>query len=525
MDYSCVRQTELPHTTKLFGDFTYHPERLATFYPYLPLRPDSFQRAADAIDFSQEQRQKLIAALRVQNADSPLLHKLAQPGTVAVVTGQQVGLFSGPLYTIYKALTAIHLAERLTREGIPAVPVFWLPTEDHDFSEVNQAWALDAHHCPVKFEAVAHPFPNQPVGGVRLESVPIEQLRQALTGCPFADDAVDMVQKSYWPGATFGEAFASLLDRLLAGFPILRVDAMLPEFRSLAAPLLREAVLKAPQLTPQLLERNKALNEAGYHAQVHIENSTSLVFLLENGQRLALRRQNGDYLAGKHKYAAAELADRAHELSPNALLRPVVQDSMLPTIAYVGGPAELAYLAQSEVLYRNLLGRQPLALHRAGFTLIDAHAHKAMNRYRLELTDFFHGEEALRVKAARMLVDPQLKSRIAAARDTAVASLSGMRTDLAGFDRSTAKALEKSWRKIEYQFDRIQRKVEREALTRDERAARDVAALNALIFPKHKLQERLFSSVGFYAKFGADLVPELYRHVTLECPDHQIVTL
>ena len=190
------------------------------------------------------------------------------------------------------------------------------------------------------------------------------------------------------PGATFGASFGALLDRLLEGYPILRVDPMLPEFRALAAPLLREAVLRAPELTRAVRDRDKELTEAGYHAQVHVEDSTSLVFLLENGERFALRRQNGNYLAGKQKYSAPDLAERAHELSPNALLRPVVQDSMIPTIAYVGGPAELAYLAQSEVLYRELLGRQPLAFHRSSFTLVDHHASKVFDRYELTLPDF-----------------------------------------------------------------------------------------------------------------------------------------
>ncbi len=407
MESSCVRQTALPHTTKIFADFIYHPDRVSSFYPYLPLESGSFGKTAQQIAFSDQRRRSLVEALQVQNAGNPLLDQLASPGTVAVVTGQQVGLFSGPLYTIYKALTAIQLAARLTREGIPAVPIFWLATEDHDFAEVNQAWAFQNGCDAVKFEAGASARPNQPVGGVVLETVPLEELRSALAGLPFADEALDMVRQSYRPGATFGDAFGGLLERLLTGFPILRVDPMLPQFRSLAAPLLREAVLQAPALTDQILKRNKELTDAGYHAQVHVESSTALFFLLENGQRTGLRRQNGDYLAGKQKYSAAELADRADSLSPNALLRPVVQDSMIPTIAYVGGPAELAYLAQSEVLYRNLLGRQPIAVHRAGFTILDARAEKLLDRYGLELTDFFHGEEAVREKAARTVVNPQ----------------------------------------------------------------------------------------------------------------------
>jgi uncharacterized protein YllA (UPF0747 family) len=299
---------------------------------------------------------------------------------------------------------------------------------------------------------------------------------------------------------------------------------MLPEFRALAAPLVRDAVLNAPELTSEILRRNQALSEAGYHAQVHVEKTTSLVFLLEDGRRLALRRDNGSYHAGAQKIGMEELADRAQDLSPNALLRPVVQDSMIPTVAYVGGPAELAYLAQSEVLYRNLLGRQPIAMHRAGFTLLDAHARKQLDRFHLDLPDFFHGEEKAREKAARTLVDPQLFTRIADSRAAADASLDRMSADLGNFDRSITKALEKSRRKIEYQFAKIERKVSREAILRNLHANQEVGELANLIFPRHKLQERVYSPAALIARHGPDLVRRIYEHVTLECPDHQIVT-
>ncbi len=523
MEPSCIRQTALPNITKLFGDFTYHPDRVAEFYPYLPLQPGSFRRAAEQIEFSPEQRRNLVAALRIQNHGNPLLDRLAQAGTVAVVTGQQVGLFSGPLYTIYKALTAIRLAENLTVDGIPAVPIFWLATEDHDFPEVNQAWLFDDAHRAVRFEAQAAPKANQPVGGVVIESVDLEQVSKTLAGLPYAEEAFELIRSTYRPGVAFGEAFAALLGRLLEGFPILRVDPMLPEFRALAAPLLSKAVTKAPALTAAILQRNKELNAAGYHAQVHVEQSTSLFFRLRDGQRLALRRHNGDYFEGKEKISARELADHPEQLSPNALLRPVVQDSMIPTIAYVGGPAELAYLAQSEVLYRNLLGRQPIAVHRASFTLLDARAAKLLERYRLELPDFFHGEEAVRQKASRMLVDPGLAARIDETRATAVTSLERMASELKNFDPSITKALEKSRRKIEYQFGKIARKVGRQAVIRDERAGRDICALTDSLFPRHRLQERLYSAPALIAQHGPDLVRYVYDHVTLECPDHQVL--
>src|SRR5579872_3066292 len=150
MECTCIRQTELPQTTKLFADYTYHFDRVRSFYNLFPFDPGSYAAAAAQIDLPDDRRAALVSALRIQNGDSELLTRLAQPGTVAVVTGQQVGLFSGPAYTIYKALTAVKLARELTARGIPAVPIFWLATEDHDFAEINQCWTFGSSHRPIE---------------------------------------------------------------------------------------------------------------------------------------------------------------------------------------------------------------------------------------------------------------------------------------------------------------------------------------------------------------------------------------
>ena len=303
--------------------------------------------------------------LRQQNGPGASLDLLAKPGTVAVVTGQQVGMFSGPAYTVYKALTAARLARELTVRGIPAVPVFWLATEDHDFAEVNHTWVFNREHRPVKLEVNGAVASNQPVGEVRLTSIPIDGLRDSLREFPFGAEVTDRVAAAYVPGRTLGEAFGALLRDLLGAFDILQIDPMAPGVRELAAPTIRTALAQAPELKRLVLERNRELNAAGYHAQVHVEDETSFFFLLENGRRIALRKHNGNYVSREAPFSPEELMERADHISPNALLRPVVQDSILPTVAYIGGPAELAYLAQSEVMYRVLLGRMPVAVHRA----------------------------------------------------------------------------------------------------------------------------------------------------------------
>ncbi len=519
MESVCVRYTELPATSKLFTDFLYHPDRVRRFYG--AATPESSAREAAAA-ITAERREAMVAALAPDNPGSPNLERLRDPGTVAVVTGQQVGLFAGPAYTVFKALTAAKLAHQLTESGIPAVPVFWLATEDHDFAEVNHAWLFDASLEPQKVE-MSRLTSGQPVGGVTLENPPVEALAEALKGFPFADEVVALVREAYVPGATMGQAFSHLMKRVLRRFDLVHVDPMQPAFRALAAPAVRATLDAAPELSAALLERNSELAAAGYHAQVHVEPTTSLLFLLEGGKRLAMRRNGEEYQIGGRRLSTAELKERAHELSPNALLRPVIQDSVLPTVAYVGGPAELAYLAQSQVIYSRILGRMPVALHRAGFTLLDGRSHKLMARYGLTLNDFFHGEEPLKERVASRLIPPALGKSVEGAGQATEAALERLAQDLAGFDAGLAKALETSRRKIAWQVSKMERKIGREMLARDARAARDAAALFHLVYPHRHLQERLYSILPFLAKHGEGLVDELYQRVNLACPDHQVI--
>jgi bacillithiol synthase len=525
MESSCVRQTDLPGTSKLFADLIYHFDRVSDLYPWRPNDAAELATAAK-FDFPDDRRAAVVQALTPLNPGNPSLDLLRQPGTVAIVTGQQVGLFSGPAYSVYKALTAIKAARELTSAGIPAVPIFWLATEDHDFAEVDHVWVFGPDHQPVKIR-MKGPDVNgsHPVGGIGLRDIPLDQLRMALAGLPFADDAVALVERAYAPGETMGLAFAKLIRELLGSYGLLLIDPMEHALREIAAPLMKEAVERMPELTEALMARSKELIDRGYHAQVLVDKSTSLAFLLQGGQRIALRRSNGDFTAANQKLSAQELAGRAMSLSPNALLRPIVQDYLLPTAAYIGGPAELAYLAQSQVLYGKLLNRQPAAFPRAAFTLLDERSRKRMARYGLGHTDLLAGEQGLHDVIAARLVPEQLRGRLAETRTAFSSALDALKTDLRHFDITLANALDTSRRKIEYQVGKISRKTASQIMAKDQQAVRDARSLNGLVFPEKHLQERLYSIIPFIAKFGPGLVDELYGAVRLECPDHQFVTV
>ncbi len=525
MESSCIRHTELPDTTALFADFLYQFERVARFYPHDPGNPQSFGRVAAHLNYPAERRARLIRVLSAQNGESESLARLARPETVVVVTGQQTGLLSGPAYTIYKALSAVRLAHRLSEQGIPAAPVFWLATEDHDYAEVNHCWLLDATGKPRRIEGADAAGQRRPTGAIPAPEDLVSRLEEALRGLPFAEEVLELVAAAYPKGATLGSGFAALLRRLLDRWGLLCFDPLAPEARQLLAPKLQQAAEAGAELAEAVIERSRELVSAGYHAQVRVAPEASLLFLLEGGQRLAIRREGAEYVCAGRRLTRRELADRAADLSPSALLRPVLQDWALPVVASVVGPSELAYLAQAAPLYRILGVQPPVWVPRASMTLLDARAARLMHRYGLRLQDFFQGEQFLRERIAQRLTPPELEILMRAAGADVAAALERLGRGLTEFDATLGRAFEKSRRKIFYQLAKIERKAAREALRRHERAGSDAAWLSAFVYPHRRLQERFYSTLAFLARYGSDLLSRIYERISSECLDHQVAVI
>lgn len=525
MEPSCIRQTLLPGTSKLFGDYLYEFGRVHEFYGRHFSDPEALIEAVKAVRFPDARRAAIVGALREQNGDSEALAQLAQPGTVAVVTGQQVGLFSGPAYTIFKALTAVKLAKHLTGQGIAAVPVFWLATEDHDLAEVDHAWVFDEHATPTKLTVASAVVNGGPVGEIAPAEVPIGELRRALGELPFADEVVKKVAQAYGGGVPLGAAFRSLLKDVLQGCGLIYLDPLASAVRAIAAEFLANVAERVPELVDALRHRNAELQAAGYHTQVHIDEDTSLLFLLNAHRRAPLRWKDGQLTAREGGYKPAELRSQSDRLSPNALLRPVMQDYLLPTAAYIGGPAETAYMAQSQVLYEKLLGRMPLIFPRNSFTLLDSRAAKLIERYDLSVQQILDHQEKVKSAIAARLIPAALTDEVAKRKSEVADSLEKLQRSLQEFDPTLAFAARKSAEKIRYQVEKLCRKTAREVLRRDERATHGATYLMNLIYPHGHLQERFYSIVPFLAKHGLDLPSRLLTQTQLACPDHMVRSL
>ncbi len=529
----CIRQTELPGIRPLFASLLYRFHEVAGFYRYPPVL-DSAEAAAREIRLDPRRRAALTAELRRQNEGcgpetAANLDRLEKPDTVVVATGQQVGLFGGPAFALYKALTAVRFAAELTRRGTPAVPVFWLATEDHDLAEVDHAWAFSPDGGPAKLRAVTQGAAGAAVGAHRIVDADLGRLEELVRGFPYADDALQAARGAYADSPNFAAAFLALFRKLLCRFGLIFLCPMQPEIRRLAAPLIEQAVERSPELTAKLLARGRELEQAGFHRQVHVDDETALFFLFEDDIRVALKKRAGGYHAGSRRYSTGGLLARLREepsaFSPNALLRPVMQDFLLPTAALIGGPAELAYLAQSSVLYESLLGRMPAVLPRATFTILDGRACKLLDRYRLAAAECFVPAAELEERIAAALTPAELHEAFSRSAREIETAMQRMDRRLAGFDPSLQASFSVSAGKIRYQLEKIQAKTARESLRRNETAQRHAAYLNGFLYPHRSLQERIYGALPFIAKFGNDFVDRIAEAITPDCVDHQVLTL
>ena len=505
MNGACLRHNEISGSSRLFVDLVYDFAAVKAFYQHDPSDPASVGRAIEQIEYPAARRAAIVDALGVINTGSPSLALLAEADTVAVLTGQQVGLYGGPVYTLYKALSAIHTARELTAAGTPAVPIFWLATEDHDVEEIRSAsfWNAD-----VTAQAASD---GRPAGVHLLAGLPAD--------LQLSPEIEALAKRHYQNGRSFGDSFLGLVKELLAPLGMLFADPLEPKLRAAGAPFLAEAARRAVELSEAMVERNRELAAAGYHAQVHFEgNETSFLFLLEDGHRKQLKfRTEG--------YDPEAMAAHGAALSPNALLRPVWQDWMFPTAVLIGGPGELAYFAQSEVLYRLLLDRMPVVQPRAFFTIVDAKSAKTIERFRVPYADMLRGEGHVRETLAKRLVPPELTAALQGAERSVTNALTGLEAALEGFDPTLATALESSRRKIAFQFSKNHSKVVREMLLKNEQAQRQAAHISHRLAPHGHLQERHYSLLALLSDYGLDFIPTILKNIHERCFDHQVLLL
>jgi len=535
----CLPFSQIPHTTRLFADFLSDHSKVQQFYPRSAYFNQWFKDEASRLTYAPERRERVSAVLERQNrswgASQKALENIARlrAGASAVVTGQQVGLLGGPLFSIFKALTAVKLADHATESGVDCVPVFWLATEDHDLEEINQ---ISIPRPDASFQDLTTPtqgLPDAPVGTVRFGSE-IQAVVEAAAELLGPSEITDFLREAYRPEETFGTAFARLFARLFADSGVILLDATDPEFHQIAEPIYRAAIERSTELDEALLDRGKALEAAGYHQQVKVTPSSTLLFTLRNGARMPVhRRANGngpaDFLIGEERISQAELlgqlASSPHDFSGNALLRPVIQDYLLPTLAYAGGSAEVAYFAQAGVVYEALLGRVTPIIPRFSATIVEPKPKAFLERYGLRLVDLFQGPEALRELIASRTLPKELQAAFDQAQASLEKSLATIRDGLARLDSTLIDSAANAESKMLHQLDQLRAKAARAELRQSEVLTRKADLLSNLLYPSKALQEREIAGVYFVARYGAEFLRGVYDAIHPDCLDHQIITM
>ena len=540
MKTECLPYGQIPHTTRLFADFLSHFPKVQQFYPRSPLFSEWFKEEAASFRYGDDRRQRMAAILERQNqnfgAGAKTLENVARlrNGAAVVVTGQQVGLFGGPAFALYKALTAVKLAAEATAGGVDCVPVFWLATTDHDLEEVNHTFVPGAEGTLVKLATPSQGVTDAPVGRVTLGPA-IEAVVQEATSLLGDSQVADVLRETYRPGETLGSAFARLFAKLFSDWGVILLDASDPELHAVAEPIYRAAIENAAQLDDALLARGRELEAAGYHQQVKVTPSSTLLCALRDGARTPIhRRSNGkpaddEFVIGEEKISKAELlrqiAARPEDFSANVLLRPVVEDFLLPTMAYTGGAAEVAYFAQAGVVYEALLGRITPILPRFSATIVEPKPQRLLEKYGVGFTDLFAGPEQLRETLARHVLPSELQIAFDRAKESVERSMASIRESLERLDKTLLEASDNAASKMQHQLEQLRSRAARAELRQSEMVGRHAEMLSNALYPDKALQEREVAGVYFLSRYGRELLQDLYGAMHTDCHDHQVITL
>jgi len=536
----CLPFRQIPHTTPLFTDFLSWSPAIQPFYSRSPHFSEWLKDETSAIRYDSGRRDRVAAILERQNkawdASPKTLENIARlrNGASALVTGQQVGLFGGPLFSIFKALSTVKLADEATRAGSDCVPVFWLATTDHDLDEISHVSILGPDGGLQKLAASTHGVPDAPVGKVTF-GPEIEAVVEAAAASLGDSDVTGFLRDSYRSGENFGSAFARLFSRLFADRGVILLDASDPELHQIAEPIYRGAIERAAELDDALLARGRELEAAGFHQQVKVTPSSTLLFTLRNGARIPVhRRSNGggtepDFLVGDEKIPQSamlrHIASEPHQFSANVLLRPVVQDYLLPTLTYVGGAAEVAYFGQGAVVYKALLGRATPILPRFSATIVEAKPQTLLERYGLSVPDTFNGPEELRQSLAKSTLPPDLQAAFDQADSSLKTSLAAIQQSLERLDKTLVDAAVNAGSKMQHQLEQLRSRAARAELRQSEILNRHAELLSNALYPGKVLQEREIAGIYFVSRHGAELLRDLYDTIHTDCLDHQIVSL
>jgi bacillithiol synthase len=532
-----------PWIRRLAADYAYDFRSVAPFFS-----GDPSDRAAwaGAITRTQAHRRRrdeiaqVIAAQQQRRGAPPAAldagHRLADPKTVAIVTGQQAGLFGGPLFTLLKALTALKLADQVARDhNVPAVAIFWIDAEDHDWEEVRACTVFDEQLAPQRISLPPRPAADPaPVAAMQLDAssrTALDELERILPATEFRSSLVTELRDIYRPGVGMAEAFGRWLEHVLGSRGLIVYDSSDPASKPLVSEVFARELSMPGQTAKLAALAGSDLTARGYHAQVHSQDDSLALFHLAVpvGARRAIRQQDGQFVVGDERYGKAalmqEAAERPAGFSPNVLLRPIVQDTLFPTIAYVAGPNELAYLGQLRGVYEHFGVPMPLMYPRATATLLDSAAVRFLTKYRLPLEALQAQDEAALNDLLKAQIPPAVEESFAEAARAIGDQMSRLVSAIPALDSTLEGAARSTLGRMQEDLQKLHGKMIQAAKRRDETLRRQFMHARALAFPDGHAQERTIGFVSFLNQYGPALVERLDEELPIDMGRHWIVTI
>lgn len=532
------------HRSPLVRDYLADFDRLAPFYSWDPHVDDSYRGRRDRLrERRGADRGRLAEVLLDHNrrlgcgrATEENIGRLRDPATLAVTTGQQAGILTGPLYTIYKALAAVQLSREWSgRLGCPVVPVFWVASEDHNLAEIDHVDLLDQEGKRTRLQlSVPTGMERCPAGAVPVTPAVfevIEGLERLTPNSEFKSEIAEFLRETAGRSSSLTEWFGRILTRLFRDWGLVLIDPMDRRLRQLEAGLFDECLERTAEIQSALEAGRRRLEASGYEPTVHIPPESACLFVFLEGQRLALDRE-GDrfFVRGRgESFSLEELRARARlepwSFSPNVVLRPVVQEFLLPNLAYVGGPGEISYFG----LYRDVFGlfgfEMPIIYPRPNLTLVEPPIARYLEKWGLKLPNVFEG------------LDDKLREVMEAEDRVGLSALfNDFRSDfelrygrllqsITVLDRNLTNVAQETLRQIRAQFNRLEDKTRQEHRKNCEVAVRQFSRIRESLCPGGVWQERLYNVFPFLLKYGPGLIRGLQSFPLTEGVEHKVVFL
>jgi bacillithiol biosynthesis cysteine-adding enzyme BshC len=532
----------LPNLPRLVEDYFYDYGKVGEFFDGDFRDAAAFERQTERVLARRIPRDELAAVLREQNQGYGCgpqtlgnIEAMEREQACAVVTGQQVGLFSGPLYTIYKALTAVKLAESLNHRGLGRfVPVFWLASEDHDSAEIDHIVLLDKDNT---LQEVRCPMPagelKIPASDLVLPpeiSDCLRRLADYTRESEFKADLTAALSEAYRPGRGWVEAFARWMTRLFQSHGLIFIDASHPLLKELGGEVFYQEIAEESAATPPALAASRKLREAGYDEQIHLHEGILNIFYAERERRAV--QWTGDAFEIKdprETRSKDDLLALAKEkpflFSPNVLLRPIYQDALLPTVAYIGGPGEIAYFAQMKGVYEKFGLPMPVIYPRKAATIVEKKVDRVLKKFDLDITDFWGDTEGLVRSMAERQIPESLGRALSLASSHLEQDFEPLVREIAVFEPTLKESAHLSQGKMSRQLQFLEKKIVQAAKKRNDIAVEQIRKAGDNLFPNGHLQERIFNIGPYLLKYGPAFMDRLDRAIEIDETDHQIITM